>query len=188
MSEQASGSYLLNGDDIKRLAGDKTKIIEYPELEKYQSIDALFGNDNAVIILYLADKTPYSATGHWVCLTRDPSKHAVNFFCSYGLLPDSSIYWIKSKKERERLNQDIPLLTKMLLDYSKGGGKVHYNERQLQARDPDVATCGRFVGLRARFNQLSTNEFQKMLLDYRNKGWNLDDLVTELSNKILRWS
>lgn len=187
MSEdRTSEKYLLTGEDIKKLAGPGTLLMEYPELKRYGSIDELFSKGvKNVILLYLADKTPYSATGHWVCLTKRGS--TIEFFCPYGLMPDTAINWNKSKAKKQSLDQDENTLSRLLDHFSKRGGKVEYNERQLQSRDPNIATCGRYVGTRCRFNKLSTKEFQDTLLQHRKDGVDLDELITGLSNKLLGW-
>lgn len=189
MSEdKTSPAYLLTDEDILQLAGNNAKILEYPDLYDYSKIEDIFKDGTEkLILLYLADKTPYSSTGHWVCVLPQKNGKVMSFFCPYGIMPDSSIEWTKSKEKRQYLNQDEMYLTKLLLDFANRGGSVEYNEKRLQEKDDDVSTCGRHVGLRCLFNKIPLKQYQNVMMKQKKDGWNTDDLVTELSNDILGW-
>ena len=56
----------LSDTDLRTILGD-CKIITYPELSKYNSIDQLLPNSHDFSIILLLESP---ASGHWTCLLR----------------------------------------------------------------------------------------------------------------------
>ena len=173
---------LLNGDQIKKIAGDNSIILSYPELYKYKSIEDLFNNGiNKIIILYLQEKHQNSMMGHWCLLTKYLNSNKVCFYDPYGLMPDSQLKW-NDKEERIELNQEHNYLTRLLYNYSKNHGKVEYNEMKFQKRDPNINTCGRWAGIRAYFFNIPLETYQNMFKRIKNKGYDLDEVSVFISD------
>ena len=77
----------LSDDDIKQILGKSCKIIMYPDLEKYNSIDLLLPSPNDFcIILLIEDQNKYNISGHWVALLKYNGIY--EFFDPYGNPPD----------------------------------------------------------------------------------------------------
>lgn len=196
--DKESESYALSGTDMQRLIGGGVPIMEYPEISDYDSIEELFREwPNGVLLLYLQQKDQGGSSGHWSALTPVYDKSGLQahgnggligaeFFCSYGMLMDGALNWL-DKSTNDSLGQDHNYLSRLLLAFKDRGGRVLFNECKFQKRDPNVATCGRYAGLRLRFNEIPLKEFQRILKRYKRRGWDTDELVTEATNKILNF-
>jgi hypothetical protein len=77
--------------DLKKYNPD-AKIISYPNIYNYNTIDNLFGDSDKIIILYLVTALN---NGHWVCLLRNKMKNTIYFFDSYGLGVDEEQKYVK---------------------------------------------------------------------------------------------
>ena len=79
----------LSSDDILKALDSKVKIIQYPDISKYKTIDNLLAPYNRVVILYLTTKN----YGHWVCIFKNKNNQ-IEFFDSYGIKPDNELKFI----------------------------------------------------------------------------------------------
>lgn len=151
----------LSDDEIAkavRKLGGKIKIISYPDLERYRTIDDLFQNYKYICLLYTSDP---SKTGHWVLLIRH-KEDEVEIFDSYGYRPDNLLKFFK-KNGKEM----YPLLSDLL--YRSGIEKVHHMTIRLQRLRNDIGTCGRYVIVRV-FYDLVGKTLKDMVRDIkRNK-------------------
>ena len=165
--------YSLSNDDIHRMI-PTLKIVSYPELLKYKTIDQALDEKGRLMILYL---TSDKYTGHWICLLKKGNK--IEFFDSYGnLKPDEESEWISDSK-LEEFDQDTHYLTKLLRDSPY---KIVYNKFPFQSENRDVATCGRHAATRLYFKHLSLPEYTQMVLD---SGMAPDDFVTNFTYKLI---
>ena len=163
--------YSLSSDDIRKICPD-VRIMTYPKVSGFSSLDQMFGNDNRPIAL-LYETGPFY--GHWVGLMKQgPKKY--EFFDPYGIPPDLELKFIKQGYRKES-NQDYPYLMDLIL---KSDGKITTSIKQIQRDNPDIATCGRWVGLRCLARKMPLKEFRDMFF---GKGLSPDRLVTELTNK-----
>jgi hypothetical protein len=159
----------LSSSEVKRLCNGKVKIITYPELTKYKTLDQLLKPYGAIIILYLTSEN----YGHWVaCFMRD--KKNVEFFDSYGLIVDSELKFAPQYFRKEH-NMVYPHLTYLLL---KSGYKVHYNNHKLQSDKRDTSTCGRHCAVRIMLRHLKIEDYVKLL---KNEYRDPDYIVTALT-------
>ena len=80
----------LSDANLKSILGTETRIITYPELANYRTIEELLPRaDDFVIILLL--ESPQS--GHWCCLIKVPSQF--EYFDSYGFPVDYDLtHWL----------------------------------------------------------------------------------------------
>lgn len=169
----------LNNFEVLKIAGKKSKVLMYSELQNYRDIGSLFANGiDKIILLY---RQTFDS-GHWVSLTLNRKKKLVTVFDSYGIMIDDELDWNSDEKNRN-LKQEINYLTHLLSDYD---GKIEYNEVQLQSKDRNVATCGRWCGYWCRASEfMSLETFQKKFLKMKKLNLNLDEVIVDLTNKYL---
>jgi len=83
----------LSETDIKTILGD-CKILTYPQLAKYNSLDELLPRPYDFVIILLLE-TPISC--HWTSLIRNSLKF--EFFDTYGNAPDADLSkWLSIKR------------------------------------------------------------------------------------------
>jgi hypothetical protein len=149
--------YSLSDKDICNVLsknGIKHKLITYPELTKYKSLVELLYPYNVVVICYLTREN----YGHWVCLFTN--KYGINFFDSYGIIPDDELNWKIDENFRKISNEDYPHLIALMYN---SRFPIHYNQYQFQAKIPGIATCGRHVIARLCLKKLSTDEYKDII-------------------------
>jgi hypothetical protein len=166
-------AYSLSNFDIHKMI-PTLKIMSYPDLLQYRSIDQVLDEKGRLMILYL---TSDEYTGHWICLLKKGNK--IEFFDPYGnLKPDEEDQWVSSKKLKQ-FDQDTHYLTKLL---KESGYKVVYNKFPFQAESSDIATCGRHCATRLYFKHLTLPEYTQMVLD---SNISPDDFVTNFTHKLI---
>jgi len=165
----------FSGEDITDLLDNKTKIVTYPELQKYNSIDKLLSPYDNVVILYETKKN----YGHWVCLIKHKKDNVIEFMDSYGLMPDDELKFVPM---HFRISNDElkSHLTALLYNCPYD---VEYNHYKLQKNTRDVnrkiATCGRHVAVRLLFRQLRLEPYIKLIKSI--KCYDPDEVVTFLT-------
>lgn len=162
--------YSFNQRDIRRVSGC-SNIMEYGQLAKYNSIDAVLGAQKAVIILYTT-KEDY---GHWVCLTL--VNRELEFFDSYAFQMDDELKYIP-KYHRREMGEDTPHLT-VLVRRSKYN--LTQNKTQLQTFAEHINTCGRWVSARVRLRTMTLRSFIQM---FSNPKIPYDALITEYTETL----
>jgi hypothetical protein len=180
---------LLTGKQVKKLAGPGTRVVTYPELKDYGSLDSVFGQDKNIIILYLNEKSGENYVGHWVLLTKrvEDGKNIVEFNDSYSTFPDAYFDDVP-ELQRKKLEQDTAYLSRLLHSWCKENeevNEVHYNETPLQKMAPNINTCGRWVGLRARFSDIPLNKYQAEFKKLKKEHYDLDKVITIITNRLL---
>ncbi len=81
--------YALSEDDIHTMI-PTLKVIAYPDLLQYKTIDEALDEKGRLMILYLTESP---SEGHWVCLLK--RKSTLTYFDPYGKLkPDAESQWI----------------------------------------------------------------------------------------------
>jgi len=171
--------YSLSGEDMMRLVNNKAKLLVYDELVNYKNINDLLEPYGAVIILYVYEINNNSEIGHWTCLFMNPSTKIVEFFDSYGYKPD---------EERKFIPKNIWknfYLSNILNTISKNKEVlIEYNQYDYQGRSyKDVATCGRWVGMRILLKHLTNKEFAKLFYSPNKIENNL--LISFITYKII---
>jgi hypothetical protein len=170
---KALRGYSLSNFDITKMI-PTLKIVSYPELLKYRTIDEALDEKGRLMILYL---TTDAYTGHWICLLKRGKK--IEFFDPYGnLKPDDQSDWVDENK-LEEFDQDTHYLTKLLKECPY---KVVYNKFPLQSESRNITTCGRHCATRLYFKHLSLPEYTQMVLD---SGLAPDDFVTNFTYKLI---
>lgn len=149
----------LSGEDIMRMCKNKVKIIDYETMENYKTIDDVFDNNNATIILYETKKN----FGHWTLLLKDNDN--LEFFDPYGLKPDEELKYDNNYNTRIHNGVLVPHLTHLLNDSPY---KLNYNKKRLQKMLKDINTCGRWCVSRVILRNYTLPEFQKLFTDNVN--------------------
>ena len=141
----------MSGKEVQNWLPNAT-IMKQAELRNYKTLPKL-----PIIILYEI-KPDF---GHWVTVLNTPE--GIEHFDSYSAAPDEELEFISEKYQKES-NQDKQHLLKLLLPHNN----VNYNQYIFQG-DPPIATCGRWSILRNLFNNLTIDQFYRMI--NRNNFW-----------------
>ena len=131
--------YALSDLDIKRQVPN-IRILEYPELGKYDSITQLLPNQKDAVVILVQIKNKHN--GHWICLTR--FKNVIYLMDPLAYRPDKNLLWTP-KYLRKSLGQNIPYLSYLLNDALTNKFKVYFNEYKYQMQKQGINTCGRHV-------------------------------------------
>lgn len=163
-------SKALSDEDLHKICGDDVKIIKYPDIIQYNTIDELLQPYNKVIILY--EFAPNY--GHWVSLMKHKN-NVIEHWDSYGLKVDDEMKFIKKMTTKKKYI--TPHLTKLLYESPY---EILFNEFKLQSENPKIATCGRWGAFRLVMMKYSLEEFAYIFLN--NKFFKPDEYITILTN------
>ena len=159
----------LSGKQMLQLLDNKSNLIQYKDVEKYDNIDTLLGKYNKCVLLYHTSQS----FGHWCALYRVGK--TVYFFDSYGVMIDDQLKFLP-KDLREDLNSNHRYLTELLY---KSDYMVEYNEFEFQKKSPLINTCGRWTINRLRYPEISIDEYHKLFKD-ASKKMPMDELIVQL--------
>lgn len=162
----------LSGEDLHRIVDGKARIIKYDDLQHFNSIDEVLGKYGAVIILYETSQN----FGHWVCLFRI-GERKLEFFDPYGLKLDEELKVAPEFNMREHHGELVAHLT-ALVELCEDCVVVS-NTTQLQKVLRHTNTCGRWVGMRLRFRDVSLSNFITLMT--KNKHYDGDFWVSALT-------
>lgn len=163
----------LSDKHLFDILNNRNKLVLYPDLIKYNSIDDVLGKYGMCTLLFEAKKN----YGHWCCLWK-LNKNIVSFFNSYGGYPDDSLEYIP-EHFAEISNQNYPYLS-ILLD--KSPYKLTYNEYDYQKKGSDIKTCGRHCAVRLICREMTDNEYYNYVKLFCKKyKINPDEFVTLLT-------
>lgn len=170
-------SYSFSDVDMKKLTSNESNLVTYPEIANYKTLDKLLGKHRSCIILYLQTLT----YGHWCCIfEREDEPGLINFYDPYGYFPDDELNFNKKEKNRE-LKQEKPYLSMLMLK-EKDRYTFTYNKYPLQSKTKNNNICGRAVGLRINFKDISDKEFYDLLT--KNKCYTKDEWIVILTSFI----
>jgi hypothetical protein len=160
----------LSNKDLEEIVDNKAKIVLYPNLIKYETINEVLGKTGACFLLFEA-KPSY---GHWCCLFKQ-NKNTIEFFNPYGGFPDNSLDYIPLHF-RKITNQLYPILSILLI---QSPYNLTYNEYAFQRKSKDIKTCGYHCAVRLLLRNLTLKEYKKYL-DKMSKelGLDYDGVVT----------
>lgn len=157
----------LSDNDIKYMCKNKVNAITYPVLEdiytRNGSILELFSpeTNNCVALL---QRTKIG--DHWVALLFKPERREIEYFDSYGGVPDFA-----PDTTCKRMQPYLSLLL------NGSGCIISPNMTQLQSYKRGHAACGRYVAVRCIYHLLSNSEFVKLMKQKPNISCP-DDLVS----------
>ena len=168
------------GDNDIKTYYPNARIITYPELKNYNTIEELLPtNKSYCFLLYL--QTPNS--GHWTLLSNN--NNVIEFFCSYGSTPLTPLNWTNNNV-KEQLGMNIPYLDILLSNTKKN---VIYNPIDYQnKRNLDISTCGRHCLCRLNSiidDDLKLNNYYKLISSIKKKSnKTYDEIVASLVQKL----
>jgi len=160
---------LLTANDILRLTNDEVKIVIYDDLEKYKTIDEVFGNKNAIVLLYQNTQN----SGHWVLLMKQSPK-ILYWFDSYAFQLDQEIKWSSYLLNKGYLKN--PPLTYLI---KNSPYKLLQNKVKYQELANAVNTCGKWCITRFNYRHLTDKDFKTFMLG--SKHYNGDFWVSILT-------
>jgi len=156
----------LSFDDISKAMNGKVKVITYPELEDYETIDELLEPYDKVVVLYMVGPN----FGHYVSLFRRPNGN-IEVHDPYGKYDvDMELKFCSNKFNKGK----YPYLSKLIYESPY---KYEYNDKQLQVDGSETATCGKHAINRLLNTDLSINQYCKIIKSYNKYGYNPDLLV-----------
>lgn len=152
----------LSNRDIMELVGNRSNLVLYPDIHKYETIDQLMGPYGSCILLY-ESKPSY---GHWVVVFK-LEDGGIEFFNSYGDglgngYPDDSLKFI-NPEFREESDQDHTYLLNLMMNSNY---PLSYNQYKFQKKGSEIRTCGRHVACRLLYRHLSLDEYHKFIMKY----------------------
>jgi hypothetical protein len=159
----------LSGKQVLELLDYKANLIQYSDLHKIKSIDELLGPHRKCVLLYLTSAN----YGHYCCVWE--YNNTIFFFDSYGSKPDTQLNFVP-KDMKEELNSNHNYLIRLLYE---SGKNVEYNQYQLQSREPNITTCGRWCCSRLRFPEISIEDYHD-IFKQSSRYMSNDELITLL--------
>jgi hypothetical protein len=162
-------------DILRFIRPMNAKILEYPEIYNFKTIEELINPYGIVVLLYLIEEN----FGHWVCLFKSHN-NKIEFFDPYGVFPDDELNFGSEVYKLNKKNVDR-WLTRLLLNYMNNGNKVDYNEYQFQKFSKNIATCGRHCAFRIINKNISIDKYKKLMDELKKaSGLSYDEIVTLL--------
>jgi hypothetical protein len=176
----------LTLQDINSITGFNSKMLTYPELEKYDNIFEIFKDlqQDHFILLYQTAAN----FGHWcLCFLRpitnkNNNKIEIEFYDPYGDEIDKNLSAMKEYYQKLELaggNVYYPHLTRLILN-TPNNIKIHYNNYKHQKLNPNIATCGRHCAWRLKNYYLTIDQYSQK---YGKK--HIDKKITNLTNNYL---
>lgn len=142
----------LSATEVLNLLDNKAQFVQYSDIHKIPTIDVLLGPHRKCVLLYQTSKN----YGHYVAVWQH--NNIIFFFDSYGGIVDSQLNFVPHDMKDE-LNSSHNYLIRLMYN---SGMKVQFNQYQLQSREPDVASCGRWTVNRLRFPEISIDEYHNI--------------------------
>jgi len=165
----------LSDEELKIILGKDLKIIMYPDLAKYNSLEELLPDTfDYCVILIIEGENRYNIEGHWTALIKYDGIY--EYFDPYGNPPDYDlIHWL-DKKTRARLNESKPYLKYLLKNQT-----YTFNRTKYEALRRGVNTCGSHCAYRLyqfkKYN-LTLAEYQRHMIDLsKTYGISYDTIV-----------
>ena len=120
----------LSDTELKHILGNNLKIIMYPDLAQYSSIELLLPEPNDYcIILIVESETKFNISGHWCALLKYDGMY--EWFDPYGNDVDVDLMTWMDAKTRLSLNESKPYLTYLLKNKQYIYNKVKYEKKKV---------------------------------------------------------
>jgi len=169
--------YLVSGRDIKRVVGDRYRIIEHSKIRHVHDVDDLFDEDtDAVFVFYRFDPD----VGHWTVLIKINDREYY-FFDSYG-----GTLLQQYETLRKEYNTEPYLIRLMLKEMTDRDIKFKNSRIRYQRKKDGINTCGKHSLLRVYMNSLDNEQYHKVLrsMKKRYKFKNYDELAVRFYDNI----
>ena len=148
-------------------------MLKYSELCSYKNIEQVFGNLRGVLLLFESKLN----NGHWTCLKK-LNNGIICFYDSYGFIPDDQLEYT-NKQFRIDNNMNYPYLTRLLYNTKY---PIDYNHYRVQKMKNGINTCGRYVAIFLKYDNIDCDTFSEWLL---NQNDNPDITITKLTEPYL---
>jgi len=178
----------LTDGEIRYLTDNEVYVGVYSDFikkakKKRGIIEFLMDYPQKTAIVLVRQKKTY---GHWISifLKVEEPEQGIHVYDSYGNLPDASDWYNNINRSMlKTLGEDQANLSLMLL---KANCPIYFNEYQHQ-KDIDIdgstiTTCGFHAVIRAIFNDLDTNQYNKFITSH---GEDPDHFVVSLIQPFL---
>ena len=170
----------LDDSDVKRVSGlPNLRVVRYPDMARFPTWDAMLGPAGAAAVLFLTES---ATSGHWLAAFNGPDDTA-HIFDPLGIGLDKQKDELGAEKASE-LGQDRAEFSRLLKTTSR---RPVVNHEDFQAFNPQVQTCGRWVGLRIAAKDMKDPQFKSMVekgIKATGAG-SADDWVTKVTNPTL---
>ena len=162
----------VSSSELKRRMGRPIAIARYNELAN-SDISSLLNNEFELII-FLQGR---NRIGHWTAIKVFPSKHEIDFFSSYGFVPD-----YEKNKFVPECNIPYNVLARWLHTAYKAGWNICYNEVPYQKIGDGTTSCGAWVVFFLK-SGLTVDEFNSRIRrSYQGESY--EPYITYIWNKI----
>lgn len=153
----------------------RAKVVLYPDLKKYKTIDDLLDPHGAVFLLYEFKKN----LGHWTLVFRQGD--SIEHFDSYSYMPDEEMKFIPD--DFRKINDMLmPRLAKLLGRAAEGGRKICYNQFELQSEGKNIMTCGRHCLVRLWLKDIPIERYYEIMKCVKDQlGFTHDEIVLALT-------
>lgn len=153
-----AAAILLSDADIRLICQQDVAIVGFYDLKDYKNLNQVFDESDAVVIYYAVDS---ETRGHYSTLIWHPDEGVVEAWDSYGFpieeLGKRSDF---DYRRSNGVNYLEHLIARAIEQY---GVRFVQNRKRFQQFDEDVNTCGRYACLRAKFRDLSLEDFNALL-------------------------
>jgi hypothetical protein len=168
----------LNDADLHKILGD-CKIITYPDLAKYSTVEELLPKPYDFVIILLLESP---ASGHWTSLIRNSNQY--EYFDSYGNQVDADLTKWLTPLQGLKLGESIKYLTNLLR-----GRNYVYNKVKYQKMKAGINTCGDHVSYRYytfKNNGFNLKDYQQHVNNYtKTYGITPDELVAQFVSRYI---
>ena len=156
-----------NKNDLLYMLDNKVRVINYEQIEPFESLEQLLNPYQAAIILS-PNAEGYGTgeeVGHWTCLFVMPGTNILHYFDSYGNAVDEPIE--RFNKQEEQMHEQTRIHPKLLqlIESSPFAKKFQWNHTDFQSNKIATSTCGLWCVVRLKNNHLGDNDFTKLYLD-----------------------
>jgi hypothetical protein len=174
----------LSDNELKTILGKDLKILMYPDLAKYSSIEQLLPNPNDYcIILIVESETKFNISGHWTALLKYDG--AYEYFDPYGNGVDVDLMTWMDAKTRARLSESKPYLRHLLKNKT-----YTFNRTKYEILRKGVNTCGSHCAYRIHKFQkanFTLAEYQQHMNNLSKQyGISYDKIVARFVSFFLR--
>jgi hypothetical protein len=151
------GDKPLTGEEIEQYFNNNIKVIEYKQIQTYETIEDLLNPFGRVAILYPWRLDEVGGVfGHWIGLFINKDGN-IEYFNSFGSFLEEGALKNIDKKFKKKHGENFKYLTYLLYNSPY---KVEYNNKKLQSEHSN--TCGRWVIYRIQRDDLNIKQFQKL--------------------------
>jgi hypothetical protein len=181
ISDKSSPSYPLSDKDVRKILGSQgrsVRIVGYPSLHRFRSVDQLLGRGGAAVIL--VEQEP--GQGHWTGLVRVDPK-TLEWFDPLGVRIDRQLAKIDPAM-RHQLHEATPWLSRLI-------GRSRYerviqNDARIQRQSPSINTCGRHTALRILNRKIPIDQYiQAVRSAAKAERISPDEFVTAATDELL---